>query len=239
MPPTKNRPVYLQVADELRHRILTGDLLPGERLPIESELAAQFSVSRSSVREALRLLTAQNLTVTRRGVTGGTFVNRPDPSQVSESLMTGLDFLTLTDELSVAELLEARELLEVPAARLASTRRTEKQLESIISRLPASPGVEHSPTFEPRRDFHVRIVEAANNPLLEVMTVPIFYVLRTRFLRDRAPKRFWRRVDEDHRRIAEAIVARDADLVAKEMLEHLQRLRKTYEKIDRQPGSSR
>jgi DNA-binding FadR family transcriptional regulator len=239
MPATVNQPAYRQVADGIRHLILTGDLLPGERLPVESELAVRFGVGRSTVREAIRSLTSENLTVTIRGVTGGTFVNRPEPDQVSESLMTGLDFLTVTEELSVAELLEARELLEVPAARLAGARRTEEQLERILAHLPTSPGDESSRSFESRRGFHLRIVEAAGNRLLEVMTGPVFYVLQTRFLRNEAPKRFWRRVDEEHRRIAAAIATGDADLAAEEMAEHLQHLRTTYGKIDRRAAGSR
>jgi DNA-binding FadR family transcriptional regulator len=238
MPTTDNPPAYRQVADGIRYLILSGDLLPGERLPVELDLAVRFGVGRSTIREAIRLLTAENLTVTMRGVTGGTFVNHPEPDQISESLVTGLDFLTLAEELTVDELLEARELLEVPAARLASTRRTEAQLERILAQLPNGSNGKPSPSFESRRGFHLRIVEAVGNQLLAVMTLPVFRVLQTRFLRDEAPQELWRRVDQEHRRIAEAIAAGDADLAASEMSEHLQHLRQTYGRIDRRAGRS-
>jgi len=238
MPVTDNSPAYRQVADGIRYLILSGDLLPGERLPIESDLAARFGVGRSTIREAIRQLTAENLTVTIRGVTGGTFVNHPEPDQISESLVTGLDFLTLAEELTVDELLEARELLEVPAARLASERRTDEQLERILAQLSTGSDDELSPSFESRRGFHLRIVEAVGNRLLEVMTLPVFRVLQTRFLRDMAPQDFWRRVDQEHHRIAEAIAAGDADLAAEEMSEHLHHLRQTYGRIDLRAGGS-
>jgi len=231
---TQTGPAYSRVAGELRKLILDGELMPGERLPVEVDLAEHYGVSRSTVREALRSLTTENLTVTTRGVTGGTFVNRPDTVQVSDSLTTGLGFLAVAEKLTVAELLEARELLEVPASKKAAEMRTPEQLERILGSLPAQAGPEVAPTFDTNVGFHVRIVEASGNRLLEVITRPIFYVLQTRFLRDAAPRRFWRNVDTDHRRIAKAIEGGDGDLAAKEMTEHLARLHTTYTKIDRQ-----
>ena len=140
-------PAYSRVANELRRLILDGELIPGERLPVEADLAERFGVSRSTVREALRSLTTQNLAVTVRGVSGGTFVSRPDPDQVSDSLTTGLGFLTVAEELTVAELMQARELLEVPAASSAARNRTAEQLERILGSLPARPGSDVAPTF--------------------------------------------------------------------------------------------
>ena len=231
-------PAYSRVANELRRLILDGELIPGEQLPVEADLAERFGVSRSTVREALRSLTTQNLAVTVRGVSGGTFVSRPDPDQVSDSLTTGLGFLTVAEELTVAELMQARELLEVPAAGSAARNRTAEQLERILGSLPARPGSDVAPTFDVNRGFHIRIVEAAGNRLLEVMTRPIFYVLQTRFLRDAAPKLFWRQVDTEHRRIADAIERGDPEVAAAEMAEHLAHLHATYTKIDRRAGRS-
>lgn len=228
-----DEPAYRQVADELRRRILTGELEPGDRLPVETDLAESFGVSRSTVREALRSLASQNLVQTTRGVTGGTFVAQPAPNLVSASLATGLGFLTGTAELSVTELLEARDLLEVPAARLAAQRRTDDQLEALLGSLPPRGDVDLSPTFESNRNFHVLVLEAANNRLLGVMTRPVFEVLQTRFLRDRAPASFWKRVHRDHRAIATAVAAGETERAGEEMHTHLAHLRGTYEKIDR------
>src|ERR1051325_7951226 len=71
-------PAYQLLADELRADITSGRLQPGERLPPEPELCVKTGVSRSTVREALRLLARQHLIVTTRGVTGGSFVSHPD-----------------------------------------------------------------------------------------------------------------------------------------------------------------
>ncbi|HEY3480196.1 MAG TPA: GntR family transcriptional regulator, partial [Streptomyces sp.] len=76
-------PAYQLLSDALRARIITGELKPGEKLPVEPDLSTQYGVSRSTVREALRLLASQNLIITTRGVAGGSFVAYPKPQQVA------------------------------------------------------------------------------------------------------------------------------------------------------------
>ena len=66
----------VQIAQKLRNAIVEGTLLVDERLPSEKELCDRFSVSRPTVREALKRLAAQNLIRTQRGASGGAFVNR-------------------------------------------------------------------------------------------------------------------------------------------------------------------
>lgn len=219
-------PAYQHIADDLRARVLSGALVPGERLPVEAELCIAYGVSRSTVREALRALASQQLVTTVRGVQGGTFIAHPEAGLVSASLETSLGLLAGAEEVDVAELLEARELLEVPAARLAAERRTEAHLE-----LMRGSRQEHG--FEGNRSFHELIVEASGNRLLAMVTRPVFGVLRERFLRDQAPKSFWRTVDRDHDAIFEAIEGGDADSAGDLMRAHLARLATTYTRIDR------
>src|SRR5213083_2811642 len=116
-------PAYQLLADDLREQITSGQLRPGERLPTEPELCVRSGVSRSTVREALRLLASQHLIVTTRGVTGGSFVAHPDAAQLSEALSTGLTLLSNSAEVGLADLLELRRALEIPAAGLAAVRR--------------------------------------------------------------------------------------------------------------------
>src|SRR5438094_8326155 len=101
-------PAYQQLADELREQITSGRLRPGERLPPEPELCVRTGVSRSTVREALRLLASQHLIVTTRGVTGGSFVAHPDAGQLADGLATGISLLTATAGVGLADLLELR-----------------------------------------------------------------------------------------------------------------------------------
>lgn len=225
-------PAYRQVADRLRELVLSGELQPGERLPSETDLSTMFDVSRSTVREALRVLSSTDLITTRRGVTGGSFIAHPAPGDVAEYLEMSFNLLTGTQVVTVSELLEARALLEVPAARLAAERHDPDDLRRLTEALEE----EHAAitdSFEGRRRFHERMLEASGNGLLSMLTQPLFTTLRSRFLRDRVPQAFWEQVIEDHQDIHEQISQGDGPGAAEAMAAHLNRLRDTYERIDR------
>jgi GntR family transcriptional regulator, transcriptional repressor for pyruvate dehydrogenase complex len=226
------RPAYTQVAEQLRHLIIGGDVAPGDRLPVETDLATMFGVSRSTVREALRSLASENLVVTKRGVNGGTFVAEPSTDSLSSYMETSLGLLAGTADISVGELLEVRSFIEIPAVEQAAVRRTPEQLAFLKSCLHSHHGPLADHNFEGNRDFHVAIVEASGNRLLCVVANPIFTVLRTRFLRDRAPRDFWECVNTDHQEIYTAIERQDPQAAGDLMREHLSRLRETYEQID-------
>lgn len=234
LPVDRIRPAYEQIAGQLRALIVQGALAPGDRLPVETEMAAAFGVSRGTVREALRLLSARNLIYSTRGATGGCFVAPTDPAAISEYLETGIGLLSGNNSVGLDELLEARQLLEVPAARLAAQRRSPEHLDEIRTALRSEmaeteSGVRH----HHHRRFHVMVLAAAGNRLLEVMTLPIFGVIRTRFViepqgSEAPPLDFWRGVDADHEEILDAITAGDSEAAGTAMLEHLLRLNATY-----------
>lgn len=231
-------PAYTQVAGHLRQRIVDGDLVPGDQLPTEAEMTGLYEVSRSTVREALRVLASENLVETVRGVTGGTFVAVPDVERISRVIATNLGQLALTHDVDVDELLLARELLEVPAARLAAERRTDADLDGFREWLVDPATLTREERFEANRNFHEAVVGATGSSLLDLLTQPLFIVLRQRFLRDRAPSEFWTDVDTDHRRIADAIARGDGDAAATAMHDHLQSLRATYELLEQQAGET-
>ena len=231
--PRRNQPAYHQVANEIRNRIIAGDMIPGARLPAEAELSEMFGVSRSTVREALRVVASQSLVKTTRGVTGGTFVSTPEAGEMSDYLQTSLALMASAEDVDVAELLEARMILEAPAAALAAKRRTEEHLEQLRGSIEEGTGAEPGHGFEGNRSFHQVILEASGNRLLTVVTRPVFAVLRGRFLRDEAAPSFWNRVARDHRKILEAVEAGDSVTAEAEMRRHLLQLASTYRRIDR------
>ncbi|HKF00548.1 MAG TPA: FadR/GntR family transcriptional regulator [Actinomycetes bacterium] len=227
-------PAYRQVAEELRAQVLSGALSPGERLPNENDLSARFGVGRSTVREALRVLSSQNMVVTSRGVSGGSFVAHPDVGQVSEYLETSLGLLSICDEVGFEELMEARELLEVPAARLAAIHCTNAQLQGLRTCVNEDAGAATDDSqFEVTVSFHQRMLVAAGNRLLAMMTGPIFGVLHRRYNQGGAPGGFWAEIADDHRRILEQVEARDADGAAAEMHRHLQHMGRVHRQFER------
>lgn len=224
---------YEEVAARLKKRIMAGKLAAGHRLPTEAELCEQFGVSRSTVREALRVLSSQGLVTTSRGVGGGTSIARLDHTDVADMLEANIMLLTSMEGCTVAELLEARDFLEVPAARLAAVRRTEVHLADLRAAIPAAP--QNLPVrrrSQANRAFHQAILDAAGNRMLHVITAPILTVMHARFLRDMTSDEFWQRVADEHRAILRGIEAGDPELAGREMAHHLRSLRGAYEAID-------
>lgn len=226
------------MADRLREQILEGLLPKGTRLPNEIVLAGEFGVSRATVREALRLLTAQNLIRTAKGAGGGSYVTVPSAEHVSESLRSGLGLMTAAEDVTLEELLEVRELLEVPAAELAARRRAEGHLERLQAAIPGEPlrlGTQEQ--FAYNADFHAIIIEASGNTLLSIAAVPVFAVLQTHLARSRLGRRFHRAINDHHREIAAAIEKGDAREAGERMFGHLEFLRPYYEQAWRDVGA--
>jgi DNA-binding FadR family transcriptional regulator len=209
---------YELVAERLRDRVVHGELQPGERLPNEAALATDFGVSRATVREALRVLAAQNLIRTSKGAGGGSYVTLPSVGGVSEYVQSSISLLADAEDVTLEELLEARELLEVPAARLAAERRNEAELQRLRDAIPDEPlrlGPERQ--FVYNQDFHVTVLEGCRNALLLIAAQPVFEVLQRNLARSKLGARFHRTINEHHRAIAAAIDEGDADAAGGEM----------------------
>lgn len=229
LPVSRLRPAYQQVADQLRELILDGSLAPGDRLPPEGEIGGDFGVSRSTVREALRVLASQGLVKTVRGTTGGTFVSQIEPDQISDILEAGIGLMSGTAALPLPAILEAREMLEVPAAALAAERREQRHLDAlhaVMERGKRSRG--RSMRVQEDGCFHEIVMEATGNALLSMVARPVFHVLRTRFLSPDEPDEFWARADDQHGQIAALLEAGDAEAAGAAMRDHLRHIRAAY-----------
>lgn len=225
------RPAYEQVAEQLRGMIAQGKLAPGDRLPVEAELAAAFGVGRSTVREALRSLASHNLVYAVRGATGGTFVAEGDATAITEYLETSIGLLSGTEAISLDALLEARELLEVPAARLAAERRSDQDVADLRAALADEMAETEPVRSHHHRRFHVVVVAAAANSLLQVMTLPVFGVIRSRFELAPDERELWREIDSDHAALIDHIEAGDGEAAAATMHRHILRLNVAYRNL--------
>ena len=235
MPVRRIRKAYEQVADQLRELILTGEVLPSQKLPNEATLAREFGVSRATIREALRVLSTENLLRTTKGTHGGSYITLPTVDRISDLLSANISLLSATENVSLDEFLELRELLEVPAARLAAQRRDATHVHDLRAAIPESPlRMTTDDQFVLNRGFHSTLVLAAGNALLAMAAQPIFSVLQTNLQRSTLGRKFHKRINEDHLALADAVEAGDPGAAEQLMLDHLAFLRPMYEKAWRQ-----
>jgi DNA-binding FadR family transcriptional regulator len=224
------------VAEQLRALVVEGTLQPGSRLPNEAVLAREYGVSRATLREALRSLAAQSLIRTAKGAGGGSYVTLPSVDGVSSFLHSSLSLMAEAEDVTLDELLEARELLEVPAARLAAGRCGEEELERLWETIPPEPlRLGTSRQFVYNQDFHALVIGSCRNSLLAIAAQPIFGVLQRNLARSQLGARFHRAINDQHRAIAAAIEAGDAEAAGGEMHAHLAFLRPYYERAWRRP----
>jgi DNA-binding FadR family transcriptional regulator len=228
---------YDEVAERLRDLVVEGSLRPGARLPNETALAREYGVSRATLREALRSLAAQNLIRTAKGAGGGSYVTLPSVDGVSSFLHSSLSVMAGAEDITVDELLEARELLEVPAARLAAQRIDAAGLERLREQIPGEPlRLGANEQFVYNQDFHSVVIASSGNALLTIAAQPIFEVLHTSLARSTFGARFHRSVNDEHRAIAAAIADGDGEGAATEMHAHLAHIRPYYERAWRRRG---
>ncbi len=206
------------IAARLREAIADGIYVDGERLPAERTLADAFSCSRTTVREALRLLCAGDLVSRRAG--SGTFVTfSPDAENP--------DIAEITSPL---ELIDVRIAVEPHMARLATLHATMRDLDRISHALDAleSSGEPESFTRQDRI-FHQLVADATHNPLMCSFYRRINHVrghrqwsaMKDKVLTGQAMESY----NQDHRRLFEALGLRDADRAADIVLNHLQKAR--------------
>jgi DNA-binding FadR family transcriptional regulator len=157
------------VAARLRRDIASGTQRPGDMLPPQPELALIHGVSAPTMREALRILETEGLVTVKRGVRGGAYVNEPNISAVARQLGLYLQLQGAT----VADLYEARIILEPAAARLLAARWNDEAERALRACIDAErTAVEHSPraVSEAGARFHVTLLELSGNHTLAALT---------------------------------------------------------------------
>ena len=166
--PDSSTDLSAQIAEAIKDAIVSGALPVDERLPSESEMAEQFDVSRSTVREALKRLGAQSLIRTQRGATGGAFVNRLTYADAHQQNITTSTLLLSMNAVSFTTACEARYALERACAPLSAKRRTADHLATMRAEIhrQGQPGLTDEAFCASDVAFHRALVDAADNPVL-------------------------------------------------------------------------
>jgi GntR family transcriptional regulator, transcriptional repressor for pyruvate dehydrogenase complex len=220
-------PAYRKVAEAIGARILSRALRQGERLPSETELARQFGVNRSTVREALRELESRGLVQRRRG-SKLMSVSRPHQAAVAGGVSDAL----LLRDVTVRDLWEALSILEPPLAQIAARSRSATDLPQVAAEAAAFAAARRDTAQAVHHvaEFFRRLGEATHNPVLGLAQEPLLQLLEPslRVMIDKlaqAPAR----IAAAQRRILEALEARDEESARTWMARHIRDFRKGYE----------
>jgi GntR family transcriptional regulator, transcriptional repressor for pyruvate dehydrogenase complex len=166
---TYGRP-FEEVASQIRQRLLSGILKTDDRLPPERVLAAQFGISRNTLRQALRSLQTMGLLEVRSGKSGGAFVRNGG----GDAVLAGLSDLTRLGVIQPEHLREARAVLSTSVASFAAQRRTGDDIDALSQNVDAGEAAARSGDFLLREklgfEFQRLLARATKNPVFVIFT---------------------------------------------------------------------
>ena len=224
--PLKKQRFSDQVAELIQKKILEDNLEIGTNLPSEKEMAAEFQVSRSVIREALRILEISGLVYIKKGPAGGIFVS----NVYHEPIKRSLNNLIESGEVTLDHLFEARMLIEPHIARQAAQRARKKDLQKFRELFDDSSDHLNDPVHLKKNNlkFHLLLAKASGNPVLSIMLESVFELLVERiqdFLDHATEIRFF----ELHKNILKVIEDQRPDeaerLIREDILEIKEKIR--------------
>ncbi len=218
----KTSRLYEQIVQQIEASILDGTLKPGDQMPPERELAEQFGVSRTAVREAIKALREKGLLEAYSG--RGTFVT----DGTSQAVRQSFDLMVKVGQGDGLQYLEEiREMLEPEIAALAAQRVEEQHLATMREAVATMDGSLRDPDayIEADLDFHLSLAEAVGNPLILSLIDSIVGLLREQRLQVFNVEGGPERGEFHHKRILAAVEARDPERARAAMRAHLAQIR--------------
>ncbi|WP_029050137.1 FadR/GntR family transcriptional regulator [Cupriavidus sp. amp6] len=234
----RTRRAFEAVSDQIRQQLATGDLRPGDRLPGELQLAEQFNVSRSAVREALRSLEAASVVEARTGINGGFFIRS---GGTTTGLTQTVQDLVSLGQVSIANVTEARVELMAVALRLACERATEEELDAIEADVNY-----HTELFRHGGgsrnsksviEFYRLIAQATHNAVIVLMVDALSEIIR-KLLAQIAPEPR-RDIMQVRRKVMANLRQRDAEGACQAMTTHLRHVSDYLESESKKPARKR
>jgi GntR family transcriptional repressor for pyruvate dehydrogenase complex len=226
--------LYEQIVQQVEDSIHKGAMKPGDQLPPERELAQQFGVSRTAVREAVKALREKGLVEAYPG--RGTFIT----DVTSYSMRQSLDRMLRVGQAEGSGFLaEVREILEPEIAAMAATRADPEDLASMGEQVGIMDQARKDPDefIEADLDFHLALAEAAANPIILSLIDSIVGLLREQrmgiFQVEGGPERG----QYHHKKIMEAIVHKDPAGAREAMKAHLRQVREDSRRAPSAPES--
>lgn len=227
----KPKKIYEEVAETLHEMIRTGKLQAGDRLDSVQQLAENFQVGRSAIREALTALKAMGLIEMRQGE--GTYIREFEPDQFKFPLSTAV----LMNKKDIAHLLEVRKIIETGSVVAAAKRRNDQDLLAISAALKEMEEAHGDEELGEKADlkFHFALAGASKNPLLvslmnQVSELMVQTMRETRRLWLYSQQTTTERLYEEHAIIYEAVKEQNEDKAREAMRNHLENVEKILDK---------
>ena len=213
----KNQPLSRQIADRIQQMVMDGELLPGDRLPSERQLADQLQVSRNMIREAAALLEERGIVNIQTG--SGVYIAEVNPNAVNRTLSV----YAQRKKVTVAQIFEVRWALEVDNARLAASNALPEQVEKIRGTIiDMEANKDNLATFtETDVRFHLLLAEASQNPFFPVLLDTITDLLHKQAWLATGLAGASENALKHHRNIFAAIEQRDSEAARDAMSAHL------------------
>ena len=219
----------VQIEQQIRAAILSGELPPGFRLQSEAELSRLFGVSRNTIRESLRSLETQGLIEKLPGAGGGSFVQRVDQQSLGRALEESVGNLLKFGMIDVDELASVREYLEVPSVRLAAVNCSEEDLQELRGVVERQQNITTTElggaeNRELNLQFHNTIARASGNNLLNTFVHALHRVTEAAnyvALEGSEGRAAWQDHVDHHVKILYAIENRDPDAAEEAVRAHL------------------
>jgi GntR family transcriptional repressor for pyruvate dehydrogenase complex len=216
---------------EIKQAIFKKQFKPGDKLPAEKDLVEMFNTSRSSIREAFRLLERSGILEIRKGAQGGAFVKKSDTSQVVDSLK---DMLKL-ERISLEEVKAVRLILEPPLAAEAARnagpgdlRRLEEANLALEERYKSGdPEIENNP------EIHKIISEVSKNRLSALLMSALMDIHAFRMRKIKLSKQEKKKIIYHHNEIIEAIRKKDPEMASDKMKKHIRDVYRVHKKFEK------
>jgi GntR family transcriptional repressor for pyruvate dehydrogenase complex len=219
-----------RVADQITQLIVEKQLRPGTKLPNEFKLAESIGVSRTVVREAIKILIAKGLVETRHGF--GTFVRQMDDQYFSQHL----SMLMRLNSQTIEHLHQVRSILEVEVAAIAASQATDEEITELDQYLEQMESLAEDPVAYARVDgeFHRCLARIAHNPLLVMLLDSVSSLLyEVRLAVSQYPD-LYERTLQDHRLIVHHVRAHSASGARQAMSDHLKYAREIQLAVEAQ-----
>lgn len=207
------------IAEQIEKSIKNKEYLPGSKLPAETELAEIFGVSRTSVREALQILSIHGLVSIEKG--RGIFVQNPSSKNVSNSILKFLEHRVDGDY--TLDIIHARQIIEPEIAYLAASNRSEEDIEKLgidIENIRNNTDIQKHSQYD--MSFHMHLAFASKNKIIPLFLKPLHQlmpIIKTKILSNVKDAKeaaiIW------HSKIYEAVKDKDPDLAKEMMIAHL------------------